>query len=317
MAAARIAAALQGGKAQRESAYAELGALAAARGGDDQLVLAACVAPLAHQFAADLSSVDEVEFQRAYATLAEMMFADPLAVGAKYFGDGTFDIACCAAGNAYSAIWAKQPEELSRSDAMTLACKDAPNNVAWARGADAMFTEAGITGKEWLGKFMAHNRLAAAKTDLSISDAFVERLSLLLLDIVREPQGTSDVVVGGAWFTLSVALSGNPEALAALLQAGFVETAVLQMQQASPVDSVSSKEPAGVIAAGISNCFWTVSVTQLPGLNVTQLLVESGVVEVAISSLRAYELRGASKVEETSVVSVWGCLQVRAPSPPG
>ena len=98
MAAFHIASALTSGdKAQREAAYEELTSLAATaqqqheEGGDVASVLAASVAPLVEGvLTAELVQVDVDEFQRASLVLAEMFFAEPLAVGAEYMREQRF-----------------------------------------------------------------------------------------------------------------------------------------------------------------------------------------------------------------------------------
>ena len=148
----RIVAGIGGDKAQREAAYSELSDIAnAALVGSAQVgagaesaggVALACGAPIAEQvFAADASTVDAAEFHRASAVLAELMLLDPLEVGAEFFRDGRYGRTWSSPRNAYNEAWAKDPAELSRSDAITVASDMTFNVIVWARGVQAVVME--------------------------------------------------------------------------------------------------------------------------------------------------------------------------------
>ena len=160
---------------------------------------------------------------------------------------------------------------------------------------------------------MDHGRLNIGSSrdpgsDLSV--AFILQISSLTLDIIREPQGTSSFVLGGAWFTLCVALNNKPQTLAALLEAGMMEVGMEALRQASPLDLISWRTPAGIIASGFLNMGWTLSTTQLPGVDVATLLIEVGFVDLVVSLLKAYEMRGPSLVGDANVCGLWASIEM-------
>ena len=307
MAAAAAVALGSGDKAQRLAAYANLVVLA--QDGGDVSALVSCVAPLTALFAHDVSVIDAREFQHAHAALAEVVFAAPLQIGAEYMRQGRFKIAWGATCNAYAEVYSKHPPELTRCDAMTEACNSSVSSIKWARGADAIFDDAGMEKLGWLSSFLACNRLAGTRKRV-LPPGFTERLAMLLLDIIRDPQGTSELTLGGAWFSIGIALSGDKDAMASLLRAGLIEVAVKCLRQASPVDWVSWKTRPGIVAAAIANLGWMVSTAQISDLNLPQLLLDQGFIDVAIDMFKAYEMRGAAKVIEANVCGIWGFLQI-------
>ena len=133
--AARIVAGFQGDKAQREAAYVHLEALArgdssgigsASANGDGERelvdVAAECVGPLIETVvAADVSVVDAAEFRRALSVLAELCLLDPSRLLAEWVRDLRLGLAWGTPGNAWAAVFDKEPSELTRNDALTLA----------------------------------------------------------------------------------------------------------------------------------------------------------------------------------------------------
>ena len=144
----------------------------------------------------------------------------------------------------------------------------------------------------------------------SLAQPFLERLSLLTLDLIREPQGASGYALGGAWFVLVVLMPGSDNVVAALFQAGLLETAVEIMRQTEPVEWVSWRTTAGITACAILNIGWTLTTINVPGANLPKLLLDTGLIDVAMSMLKAYELRGVSKVNEGNVCGIWGVVQM-------
>ena len=97
-------------------------------------VAASCIGPLIEAvLCKDAAEVDAEEFQRAGLLLCSLCRMDR-AVSAEYFRNGRFHAVWAASGNAYNAVAAKDPAELTRDDAMTLACGDGALIVNWTQG---------------------------------------------------------------------------------------------------------------------------------------------------------------------------------------
>ena len=138
-AATRIIAGIKGDKAEREAAYVQLEALArgdssgiaaagsaSANGGGEREALvdvaAECVGPLMETvFAAEVSVVDAAEFRRAHLVLAELCLLEPLRLLAECVRNSRWALAWSTPGNAWAAVFDKDPSELTRDDALTLA----------------------------------------------------------------------------------------------------------------------------------------------------------------------------------------------------
>ena len=150
-AAARIIAGIRGDKAQREAAYVQLEALArgdssgiggagsaSANGGEREAlvdVAAECVGPLIETvFTAEVPVVDAAEFRRAQLVLCELFTLDPLRLLAEYLRDSRIGLSWGTPGNAWAAVFDKEPSELSRDDALTVAVPFPTLNIQQARG---------------------------------------------------------------------------------------------------------------------------------------------------------------------------------------
>ena len=99
---------------------------ASANGGAEREALvdvaAECVGPLMETvFTADVSVVDAAEFRRAHSVLAELCLLDPLRLLGECARDLRMGIAWSTPGNAWAAVFDKDPSELTRDDALTLA----------------------------------------------------------------------------------------------------------------------------------------------------------------------------------------------------
>ena len=164
-AAARIIAGIQGDKAEREATYVQLEALArgdssgiaaagsaSANGGGEREasasangdngereapvdVAAECVGPLMETvFTADVSVVDAAEFRRAHLVLAELCLLDPLRLLGECNRDLRMGIAWSTPGNAWAAMFDKEPSDLTRDDALTVAGPEAMFVFSLTRG---------------------------------------------------------------------------------------------------------------------------------------------------------------------------------------
>ena len=100
--------------------------------------------------------------------------------------------------NALNAVFEKEPAEMTRDDAMTVACDAIVVVVFFAQGFSALSTAAGVDETELMGTFTTHPlQPARAPTDEKNL-----RLGELALNICRDPQGLSAEELAGAWMLL-------------------------------------------------------------------------------------------------------------------
>ena len=317
MAAARIAGLLRGDKAQREAAYAELSIIA--DGGEAHVeTMVDCVRPLVEAvFAADVSDVDAQEYRRAHNILMELFFAQPLAVQVAHKRGGLWGADYQSPGNAYAAAYERELSQLNRSDALVIASQASENTGFMCLGMDKCCSAFGGTVlDDWLPIFIGGNRcmMPDGKHERA-SGAYLEKLSALWLDIVREPRDVPRVEVAGALQCLIWCIGGKPAIMRLVVEGGLLEILVAELQKSSPVDWVQLETPCTADNLVHGCCFavgWSFSTLvgeQLPGgVNMTQLLLDSGFIGIIMSALKAYELRGANNATECNVFTVWGAV---------
>ena len=143
---------------------------------------------------------------------------------------------------------------------------------------------------EWMEQFW-NNKLSIGPTGhVYVSEGWVERMCVLLLDVAKDHEKTNSLTVAGAWIALGWATAGRSAVMTPLIEAGLIETAVETLHTSSPVDWVTFKTPIGVRAGGIAmGCGWAMATLDLP--NKTQLLLDKGFIQVCLTMLKAYELQ--------------------------
>ena len=219
-------------------------------------VAVSCVGPLTETvLAADIAVVDAAEYRRACSVLAELTMLDPLRMCAEYMRRERFATVWKSSGSALHAVFRKDPAELTREDALTVAEEFVMAAIVMARGFDDLTAVAGIEFLDWFGVWPAH----PANNQGGSSEAVLERVNLLLLELARDPQGASDLTLGGAWFALCMSLSGRAVLAVPLIEAGLLEAAVATLHRSSPVEWVTWTTPTGIIGASIVCLAWTLS----------------------------------------------------------
>ena len=113
-----LAAALGGGPSERAAAYATLEAT------QDGALGASCVAALAAVLAKPTAEVETAEYRRCCLVLAHLVTLDPERVGLEWYKEARF-LSAWAAGNAADVVLSRDPEQLTKEDARTLAVSHA------------------------------------------------------------------------------------------------------------------------------------------------------------------------------------------------
>ena len=263
-------------------------------------VAVSCVGPLVDTvLCADVSVVGPVEYRRAASVLAELVMLDPLKVLAEYHRGERFFSTWKTMGNALNAVFLKQPAELTHDDVLTVASETTLTVEWWARGPDALLEEMGVGTFDLMGVWLANDKLQPGNA----SEAVIDRLLQLALEIVRDPQGLSKLTQAGVWQIFGWSLSGRAAQAMPVIEAGLLKEMVATMKQSSPVEWMTWKTSSGMLAGGIFLLGWTLSTLQLP-VNKTQLLLDSGFIDMCMTALKAFELQGARNVPETNILAV-------------
>ncbi len=212
----RLAALLAGDKARRGAALAELSALAAGAGGAARNasqeaavgVAAACVAPLVAMLCEDISRVDPGEAQEVSLVLASLMQLDPLLVAQEYIREGRLLKLCTTKGSAFDVLFAKTPSELSRDDVLLAACHMLPMAIIFSQGSTRVMVASGETENdlEYWGRIFPVLPWHLVRAPTHERN---RKLVLLALDVLRNPQGVSQIEVAGMWKFVFIATSGR------------------------------------------------------------------------------------------------------------
>eukprot|EP01052_Picozoa_sp_SAG31_P042995 SAG31_NODE_7016_length_1816_cov_1.650553_2_plen_330_part_00 len=182
-----------------------------------------CIGPLVETvFVASVSVVDAAEYHRAAEVLAELMMLDLVPMLVEYNRGDRFKCVWTSTGNAYNAVFMKDPSELSRDDALTVACDCVFANLAHATSFDAWLDPAGMNFSEWLDGYHAYHKLSPGNA----SDAVLERLTALLLEFVCDADDAPKLTQSGAWMALAWSFSGRTGLAMPLIEAGLLEVAV-------------------------------------------------------------------------------------------
>lgn len=95
-----------------------------------------------------------------------------------------------------------------------------------------MCAAAGLTEMAYFGAFMTSPFMPARAP----TDARNERLMLLALEVIRDPQGTSVLELAGVWNLLTYCTGLRPAVLASAVDAGILEVAVSELHKSSPAE---------------------------------------------------------------------------------
>lgn len=210
-------------------------------------IAVACVGPLMETaFAADVSVVDAAEYQHAQIVLGEMHALDPIAVAASAWHEvRCITLGFGSPGNAYQAVFQKTPSALTRDDALTVACSTISYAIYFSRGPDLITAAGAFTWDQTVGALMEHGKLSPSTT---ASEEFLLRLSLLLLDLFRDPQGTAELALAGGGMALAFCMSGRVALAPPLIDAGLIKVIVATMRRSSPMEWLSWKTTSAIVA---------------------------------------------------------------------
>ena len=162
-----------------------------------------------------------------------------------------------------------------------------------------MLDRAGLDTMEYFGAFATHHPIQTAR----LTEEGNLRLALGLLEICRDT-ASAGPETGGAWFAMVCCVQGKASAGAAIIEAGVLEVAVAHLNMSSPVEWINWRCPPGQQAGMTFGAFSLMAQAQgaePQGKKMLQLVVENGIADAIVSLIKAYELRGPSKVDETSV----------------
>ena len=198
-------------------------------------------------------------------------------------------------------------------DAQTIAFGHARDSLYHATGYDRITDlveefEGWSMDQPWLKTYMENMPLSPGS---ECTAAWFERICLLFMEILQEPQGASDRALAGVWISLSWAISAKSlDVTLKLVDAGVFELATAGLRRSAPGEWLSWRTPTGVLASATWMLAWAFSTVHFPDeleVNKAQLLLEKGFIDLALEAIQEFERRGPSKVGEScaSKSSTW------------
>lgn len=158
-------------------------------------------------------------------------------------------------GNAFDAVKHKDASNLTRSDAITMALTNVPSCLYQARGFSAVLEPTGSNFMICIGQIQLGNPSFQSREPDSHTNAYhpglpwLQRICLLLLEIVKAPEGAPEMVLIGCWMTIGVNVGGMPELMVPLVAEGLVEAAVAGLSP--PLERITWRTAKGHLAAAV------------------------------------------------------------------
>ena len=235
-----------------------------------------------------MAKFDATELQRASLALAHLVSLDCVAVGGEFLKDGWLT-AHTSDRNALHAVLRKPETELTRDDALLCAAVCAPLAAAQPKGLDPVLNAAGQT-------FMGHFVPGVATLQGRIDEERDKVLSSLTAAALREardqlPEG----LIAGAWCLLFQLHFLRPSIAQHQIEIGCIDLAVAELRTMPSDDWLSvSRCPSGRAAMAMTSTAMAFIGLPDPGT--------SGLLDVCVEALAAYEQAGASADTSASLV---------------
>lgn len=296
----------------REAAYAAIEAAArctfsgSARDEAVALVVASVQPLIRSILMAPASRIEQAEWTRASQLMYEMAKLDLFAIGTAMNhkdADGTplYLNTWSSDSNVLAEILAKEPSEWTREDAISVALNVGTwNIVIWTEGGSKLCAAVGIDDQTMF-ETCYHRLSPFVLTRPKPEDRYVP-LALLCLDIVRSEMDTqSEAVIACAAMSIEHMAWYRPSLAKAMWDNGFLDVFHCTLQRFNPIERIGKQN---LIPSAILSAFKDVTEqSQLAGVDVIPVLLEKGAIDLAISTLAAYQMLG--NPEDASVCGVW------------
>ena len=309
-----------GGAEDRETTYVALEQAAKSRA---VALVAACIKPLAdHVLCAPAAHIAAAEWQRAGLLLYELIKVDLIKVGAELLrkadagdaaaSDGSepappaspLGLIWAAPDSVLGAMIAKEPSEWTRDDAIIASVNIALCAPVWSAGMTVLMDEAGgVDEIDWFMTDWVHPYAPALMNGAVREPGRYLPLALLCLELVREAdaQEHPEGLIAGAWLGTCHMSQAQPMVGKAVFEAGILDDFQRVMQRWNPVERISqSNWVATAVLCAVKD---VMEEAQNAGVNILQPVLDAGAVDIAISSLLAYQMMAGSS-DDTSALAI-------------
>eukprot|EP01043_Picozoa_sp_COSAG02_P051663 COSAG02_NODE_5468_length_4297_cov_3.717008_2_plen_388_part_00 len=289
--------------------------------GPHDVALGLAVAPaLTDLLCQDGVAVPHELYQRVGLLRARLVVEakDPVAMCGATRGGGRYSRELTAPSVCMGGLRSKSAGELSRDDALSLACGDA---LLWAvndgHGYKGTMAAAGFGSPlDFVDIFMAEHPIVSVQR--CPDDDKPTTMLTLLVELLRSGE-LPDLAIGGALLAVQFCISGRPTVARASVELGVFELVAAQLlRSGAPSDLLSTAYRPGKTGRGhLYGGFGAVSNT-INGFGDSEArpdldaLVSSGLLDQLVSTLRAFEQSGVESLETTDksgMVHVLGILR--------
>ena len=269
---------------------------------------------LVELMAMDAAEVERDAFDRAGLLLGRLhaeALPDPSAVYGAALGEGGYERVWNADSVLNTAL--RQPAaQLTRADAVSLACSVANASSSWARGFTKPLAAAGLTPLEYFGLFMTCEPIVSKKKQPE--DDVPTKMLTLLLELLKANE-LPELAIGGAWYGIFGCFTGRPSLGPVALEHGAVELAVTQLKAiGSPADWVSISRgragrggPAALVQA-------ITEMTKQFGGEVSRpdlaACIASGLFDLCIEAIKAVAAAGVDGLQDTQNWALYFTLSI-------
>eukprot|EP01046_Picozoa_sp_COSAG06_P045549 COSAG06_NODE_6314_length_2991_cov_11.420561_2_plen_396_part_00 len=268
---------------------------------------------LVELMAMDAAEVERDAFDRAGLLLgrleAEALPDGAVAVHGAAYGEGGYERVLNADSVLNTAL--RQPAaQLTRADAVSLACLIAYAGSTYARGFTKPLAAAGLTPLEFFGLFMTCDPITSKKKQPE--DDVPTKMLKLLVELLKANE-LPELAIGGAWYGINGCFTGRPSLGPVALEHGAVELAVTQLKAiGSPADWVSISRGragrGGLVVQAIGE------MTKQFGGEVSRpdlaACIASGLFDLCIEAIKAVAAAGVDGLQDTHTCALYFTLSI-------
>eukprot|EP01050_Picozoa_sp_SAG11_P016558 SAG11_NODE_2274_length_3591_cov_3.168671_3_plen_456_part_00 len=195
-------------------------------------------------------------------------------------------------------------EHWDRDDALTAATNMAAHMAMWAIGGFHVWEKAGVEDRAGILEYVGSQPYIKERQTGSTRHV---PLALLVLDLLRAPDGYHEGVLPGAGLCLCWMAQEAPWIGKALLDAGLLDVCTGVLLQYTPMERIqrSQLNPTSAFCA----MYTSVEAAQMDGVDVVQPLLDAGAIDIAISSLTAYHMLG-NPMQASCCALTYGALNM-------
>ena len=198
------------------------------------------------------------------------------------------------------AVATKPAKDLPRDDVLTIGASAGTFNALFSKGFTRQYDRAthepaSTSEAYFFGALMTQHPLLPEPQRAAANPGVCQRLTELTLEMLHEPRGLSDRELACIWAGLTMCTTQRAELAEVAAKCGLFKIGAAELRKRSPIELVKWQSPSSFIAGAVFiACVHTAII--IPH-QVTSVILDSGIVDIACAAIKAFELHGAGVVE--------------------